>query len=155
MRSDEQALNSCFSMPAPQIIADTSAHPSPRSVRISITKGLALPFLWRSSSPRCQQVNEYQAKIKDTTRKMMAIVSELSMNQATAMKLQQEVKGREQELEQAYVRMERGEAPNDDAEREWNRMVRDELRRAQDVHETKEVRGTEAEGGGGRRKEGR
>ena len=73
------------------------------------------------------------------------------MNQATAMKLQQEVKGREQELEQAYVRMERGEAPNDDAEREWNRMVRDELRRAQDVHETKEVRGTETEGGGGRR----
>ena len=57
---------------------------------------------------------------------MMALVSELSINQAEAMKLQQEVKGEEQELEQSYVRMERGEAANEEAEREWLRMVRDE-----------------------------
>ena len=37
------------------------------------------------------QVNELQAKIKEVTRKMMAMVSELSMHQANAMKLQQEV----------------------------------------------------------------
>lgn len=37
------------------------------------------------------KVNEFQAKIKDVTRKMMAVVSELSMHQATALKLQQEV----------------------------------------------------------------
>lgn len=85
------------------------------------------------------QVNEYQAKIKDTTRKMMALVSELSMNQAEAMKLQQEVKGKEQELEQSYVRMERGEAPNEEAEREWLRMVRDEARRDKELIERKEV----------------
>lgn len=85
-----------------------------------------------------KKVNEYQAKIKDTTRKMMALVSELSMNQAEAMKLQQEVKGKEQELEQSYVRMERGEAPNEEAEREWLRMVRDEARREKELIERKE-----------------
>jgi hypothetical protein len=36
------------------------------------------------------QLSSYQARIKETTRKMMAIVSELSMYQATSMKLQQE-----------------------------------------------------------------
>lgn len=86
-------------------------------------------------------MNEYQAKIKDTTRKMMALVSELSMNQATAMKLQQEVKGKEQELEQCYVRMERGEAPSEEAEREWYRMIRDEDRRNKELMEKKEVWG--------------
>lgn len=85
-----------------------------------------------------KKVNEYQAKIKDTTRKMMALVSELSMNQAAAMKLQQEVKGKEQELEQCYVRMERGEAPCEEAEREWLRMARDEERRTKELLEKKE-----------------
>ena len=37
----------------------------------------------------CLQVNELQAKIKAATRKMMAYVSELSMHQANALKLQQ------------------------------------------------------------------
>jgi hypothetical protein len=50
-------------------------------------------------------VNDIQAKIKDTTRKMMAIVSELSMNQATAMKLQATVKEQETDLEQVNLYM--------------------------------------------------
>lgn len=69
----------------------------------------------------------------------MALVSELSMNQAAAMKLQQEVKSKEQELEQSYVRMERGEAPNEEAEREWLRIIRDEARRQEEIIEKKEV----------------
>ena len=39
-----------------------------------------------------KKVNEYQNKIKELTRKMMATVSELSMNQANCMQLQQVVK---------------------------------------------------------------
>jgi len=38
------------------------------------------------------QVNETQGKIKEATRKMMALVSEVSMMQAQAMQLQQEVR---------------------------------------------------------------
>ena len=37
------------------------------------------------------QVNDLQAKIKEVTRKMMAIVSELCMHQANALRLQHEV----------------------------------------------------------------
>jgi len=37
-----------------------------------------------------EKVNEFQARLKDLTRKMMATISELSMFQATALKLKQE-----------------------------------------------------------------
>ena len=45
------------------------------------------------------------------------------------MKLQQEVKEKEALLEQCYTRMERGEAPDDQAEKEWLKTLRDEQRR--------------------------
>ena len=70
---------------------------------------------------------------------MMAMVSELSMHQANALKLQQEVKGSEQALEQSYIRMERGEAPSVEAEREWHRMVREELRREKELFDKSQV----------------
>ncbi|XP_078000623.1 coiled-coil domain-containing protein 146-like [Glandiceps talaboti] len=76
-----------------------------------------------------KKVNEFQARIKETTRKMMAMVSELSMNQAQAMKLQHDTKEREALLEQCYIRMEQGEAPTEEAAIEWERMLRDEKRR--------------------------
>lgn len=50
---------------------------------------------------RTGQVNEFQGRIRDTTRRMMATVSELSMHQATALKLQQEKMARERELQEA------------------------------------------------------
>ncbi|XP_074646441.1 coiled-coil domain-containing protein 146-like [Tubulanus polymorphus] len=73
-----------------------------------------------------KKVNELQAKIKDATRKMMACVSELSMQQAEALHLQQEVKERENELEQSYIRMEKGEPPSDEILREWMKMQRND-----------------------------
>ena len=77
-------------------------------------------------------MNDIQAKIKDTTRKMMAIVSELSMNQASAMKLQTTVKEQEAHLEQCYIRMEKGEPPSEEIEREWEKLVRNDERRSRD-----------------------
>ena len=64
---------------------------------------------------------------------MMATVSELSMRQAEALNMQQNVRGQEATLEQAYLRMEQGEAPTEEAARDWERMVRDEKRRADDM----------------------
>eukprot|EP00743_Colponemidia_sp_Colp-15_P002127 GILK01002309.1.p1 GENE.GILK01002309.1~~GILK01002309.1.p1 ORF type:complete len:926 (-),score=268.21 GILK01002309.1:247-3024(-) len=75
-----------------------------------------------------EKVNDFQARIKDLTRKMMATVSELSMYQATAMKLQEEKEARERELEFARQRLDQGEPPTDDAEREWYRLERDRIR---------------------------
>ncbi|CAM9589001.1 unnamed protein product [Laminaria digitata] len=48
-----------------------------------------------------KKVNEFQGRIRDTTRRMMATVSELSMHQATALKLQQEKMARERDLQEA------------------------------------------------------
>ena len=45
------------------------------------------------------------------------------------MKLQQEVKEKEALLEQCYIRMEAGEAPDEDAEKTWMKMLRDEQRK--------------------------
>lgn len=84
-------------------------------------------------------MNDLQAKIKETTRKMMAMVSELSMNQANALKLQQNLKEKEAELEQCYIRMEKGEPPNDDYERAWLRMLRDGEIRQRDKEEIRLV----------------
>ena len=85
------------------------------------------------------QVNELQAKIKETTRKMMALVSELSMNQANALKLQQNLKEKEADLEQCYIRMEKGEAPSDEIQAEWFKILRDEDRRSRDKEEIRLV----------------
>ncbi|CAD5119583.1 DgyrCDS8185 [Dimorphilus gyrociliatus] len=84
-----------------------------------------------------KHVNELQAKIKEVTRKMMGLVSELSMKQAHALRLQQEVKEKESSLEQAYLRMEKNEPPSDDMEMEWNKYVRDENRRTKDMLEAR------------------
>ena len=81
-----------------------------------------------------------QGKIKEVTRKMMAMVSELSMHQAQALKLQQEVKEKEADLEHSYLRLEKGEPPSVDVEREWLRKLRDEHRRAHDKEAARMVR---------------
>eukprot|EP00903_Cladosiphon_okamuranus_P014759 g13676.t1 len=62
-----------------------------------------------------KKVNEFQGRIRDTTRRMMATVSELSMHQATALKLQQEKMSRERELQEATWRAEHGEPPTEAA----------------------------------------
>lgn len=83
-------------------------------------------------------VNEYQSRIKSVTRKLMACVSELSMYQATGMKLEQEREARAAELQEAHERLEQGEPPTDDAEREWSRMERKREARLQMVARAQE-----------------
>ena len=43
-----------------------------------------------------------------------------------------QVKEREAELEQCYMRMEKGEAPNDIIEKEWMKKLRDQARKRQE-----------------------
>ncbi len=54
-----------------------------------------------------KKVNQIQSQIKNTTKKMMANVSELSIAQANALKLQEEVKSKQLLLEQYSSRMEK------------------------------------------------
>lgn len=82
-----------------------------------------------------KKVNEYQSKIRSTTRKMMATVSELSMYQATAMKLEHQKRDQQEELKQARELLSQGMAPTEDAEHEWYRMERDRVRRQESLME--------------------
>uniref|UniRef100_A0A7M5XH39 Uncharacterized protein n=2 Tax=Clytia hemisphaerica TaxID=252671 RepID=A0A7M5XH39_9CNID len=68
---------------------------------------------------------------------MMAMVSELSMNQANTIKLGQDVKAKETLLEQCYARMERGQPPSDEIEDEWLNGLKKEINRIQAVRERK------------------
>ncbi|XP_015208078.2 coiled-coil domain-containing protein 146 [Lepisosteus oculatus] len=73
-----------------------------------------------------KKVNQLQSKIKETTRKMMAVVSELSMQQANAMALQEEIKMKENFLESCHRRLEQGLPPSEDMELEWLKTLREE-----------------------------
>jgi len=79
-----------------------------------------------------KKVNDYQSKAKKITRKMMAIVSELSMKQAQVIQLQQTVKSQESTIQLAYQRLEQGEAPTEEIENEWIKMVRREQNKKDD-----------------------
>ena len=87
-------------------------------------------------------MNGMQSRIKGMTRKMMAKVSELSMHQANALRLQQEIKDRESALELCYTNMERGLAPSVEIEQEWQRQVQVSEQRAQDREASRLVRFT-------------
>jgi len=72
-----------------------------------------------------RKVNDYQSRIRATTRKIMATVSELSMYQASSLKLSSEKEELEDVKSEAEKRLEVGEAPTEDAAREWGRIERE------------------------------
>merc|ERR1719183_1312370 len=76
-----------------------------------------------------QQVNDFQSKIKDMSRKMMAAVSELSMYHATSMKLETEVSEKQDALEDAQWRVEHDEQPTEAAQHELLRLLQREAER--------------------------
>ena len=53
--------------------------------------------------------------------------------------MQQEVKEKEAHLEQCYLRMERGEAPDEEMEMEWNKMLRQANQRIKETEQKKQV----------------
>ncbi|XP_064199499.1 coiled-coil domain-containing protein 146 isoform X2 [Anguilla rostrata] len=82
-----------------------------------------------------KKVNELQSQLKDTTKKLMAAVSELSMEQAKAMTLQQEVKDKEKLLDSCQRRLEQGLMPSEEIEQAWQRTLKAEQRQQADLQE--------------------
>jgi len=80
-----------------------------------------------------KKVNNYQHSIKQKTKKMMATLSELSVVQATSIKLQNDVVTMQMTAEEARERMAQGYAPTDEAEAEFYRMERDKRRRQEEL----------------------
>merc|ERR1712224_40006 len=70
-----------------------------------------------------QKANDFQARIKDVTRKMMSTVSELSMYQATAHKLQKERDDACERMMMSRERMQNNEPPTDAAYAEFTKMI--------------------------------
>merc|ERR1712070_537719 len=79
-----------------------------------------------------QKVNVFQSRIKGVTRKMMSTVSELSMYQATAHKLQQERDEACERMTQARERLQNGEPPTDTADAEFEKTLQVEQQREVD-----------------------
>ena len=75
-----------------------------------------------------EKVNEFQAKLKDLTRKMMATISELSMFQATAIKLQQEREDLEHAVDDAKSNVDQAKPPTIETEIEYLKIKRDQKR---------------------------
>ncbi|XP_075285578.1 coiled-coil domain-containing protein 146 [Opisthocomus hoazin] len=73
-----------------------------------------------------KRTNELQKMIKDRTRQMMALVAELSMQQALAIKLQQEMREKEQFLMTVSSRIDQGLPPPKETENEWLKILRNE-----------------------------
>ncbi len=84
-------------------------------------------------------MNELQAQIRERTRKMMAVVAELSMRQAECMTLQQEMKDKELQLDLCQRRVEQGLPPSDNTENEWLRCLQDQHRRQADAEKKARV----------------
>lgn len=72
------------------------------------------------------QKNELQKKIKDRTRQVMALVAEVSMKQALATKLQQEMRDKEQFLMTVSSRVDQGLPPPKETENEWFKILHNE-----------------------------
>merc|ERR1719446_163723 len=79
-----------------------------------------------------QKVNVFQARIKDVTRKMMSTVSELSMYQATAHKLQAERDDACERMMTARERLANGEPPTDTADAEFQKILEVENQKSVD-----------------------
>ncbi|XP_053107286.1 coiled-coil domain-containing protein 146 isoform X2 [Hemicordylus capensis] len=73
-----------------------------------------------------KKMNGLQEKIKSATQQLMALIAELSMNQAHAIKLQQEMRDKEQFLMCITSRLEKGLPPPPEVEMEWLKVLRNE-----------------------------
>lgn len=80
-----------------------------------------------------QKVNLFQAKMKDVTKQMMATVSELSMYQATAMKLGEEAGILAEATAAARSRLNENLPPTDECDAELNSILNKERNRKVDL----------------------
>lgn len=93
-----------------------------------------------------KQVNEHQCGIRKKTRGMMATISELSLFQASSIQLQKEVEYLEEVVKVAEARLEEGVAPFEEAEEEYRKMRRNNLRYSEYVQRKEEEKRKQQDG---------
>ncbi|KAF3705061.1 Coiled-coil domain-containing protein 146 [Channa argus] len=82
-----------------------------------------------------KKLNHLRILIINTNHKLMAVSAELSMKQAAALSLQQEIKEKELQMDRCQRQLEEGLPPCPEIEEEWKRMLRDKKRRQRDKEE--------------------
>jgi chromosome segregation ATPase len=82
-----------------------------------------------------EKINEYKARTTELSRKMLATVSELSMFQSKALKLQQEKEEKESVIEESMRRMDSGLPPTDTCDQEFDKQERNRQREQSDLEE--------------------
>lgn len=85
---------------------------------------LSIKMSSEKSQPVVKKLNDYQTRLRDVTRSMMALVSELSMYHAIALKLEEEKEEQEESLQQSRQLVEEGKAPSHEALRDLKRLLR-------------------------------
>lgn len=83
--------------------------------------------------------NTYQQRLHAATRALMATISELSLYQATALKLAAHKATLERQVADAHARVAAGEPPTQDADAEWATMARREEMMRELRHERDQV----------------
>ncbi|KAM9846046.1 coiled-coil domain-containing protein 146 [Aulostomus maculatus] len=86
-----------------------------------------------------KKLNEFRTQIIDTGHRMMAVSAELSMKQAAALSLQQEITEKELQMDRCQRRLEQGLPPCPEIEEEWKKMLRDKKRRQRDKEEAERL----------------
>ncbi|XJO72474.1 hypothetical protein BDV3_003585 [Batrachochytrium dendrobatidis] len=76
-----------------------------------------------------RKLNDLTKRIKHVTRTMMSKVSELAMYQSHAMNLYQEKSEKEALVEEAVMRLEKGDIPTEQIERDFIRMEKTRMRK--------------------------
>eukprot|EP01001_Neometanema_parovale_P004645 NODE_166_length_3074_cov_85.501864_g153_i0.p1 GENE.NODE_166_length_3074_cov_85.501864_g153_i0~~NODE_166_length_3074_cov_85.501864_g153_i0.p1 ORF type:complete len:935 (+),score=319.38 NODE_166_length_3074_cov_85.501864_g153_i0:91-2895(+) len=87
-----------------------------------------------------KKVNSYQFSIKQKTKKMMATLSELSVVQATSIKMENDVNTVLEQTEEARQRLESGLPPTETAELEFQKAMRDREKKQQTMLELSQRR---------------
>ncbi|KAK2858924.1 hypothetical protein Q5P01_003544 [Channa striata] len=82
-----------------------------------------------------KELNHLRLLIVKTNHRLMAVSAELSMKQAAALALQQEIKEKELQMDRCQRQLEEGLPPCPEIEEEWKRMLRDKRRRQRDKEE--------------------
>ncbi|NWI61731.1 CC146 protein, partial [Calyptomena viridis] len=89
-------------------------------IRATTEDGKQDTLLW------AKRINELQRKIKDRTQETRALIAELSMKQALVIKLQEEMREKEQFVMIASSRISQGLPPPKETEKEWLKILHNE-----------------------------
>jgi len=86
-----------------------------------------------------KKMNELQTKEKTLTRKLMSVISELSMYQATAIQLEEDLQEKRNEFRNGQVRLSNSNPPSERAINQWLRIQRDRIYKADMIKSSFEI----------------